>query len=107
MKSYTNFLILFSTIQQFTPVPELQIQNQMMLVDYIPLSLIVRGAKVMLAVQWCYRNSTIAVLVMFDNYTGRPFFDQHPNCVPILLITFERFSAGIQHYSRQQVPQQL
>lgn len=48
----------------------------------------------------------VAVMVDFDNYSGPPFLNDHPKCVPIPPLTFEWELNGCQ-LSRQQLPLQL
>lgn len=48
----------------------------------------------------------IAVLVNFNNYTGPPFLESHPKCVPIPPLMFEWDSNG-HRLSRQQLPLKL
>ena len=51
-------------------------------------------------------NLPIAVLVVFDNYCGPSFLQQHSKCVPIPPITCE-WDSGAQRLSHQQLPLQV
>ena len=51
-------------------------------------------------------NLPIAVLVIFDHYSGPSFLQQHSNCVPIPPITYE-WDSDSQRLSRQQLPLQV
>lgn len=48
----------------------------------------------------------VAIIVDFDNYSSPPFLNDHPNCVPIHPLTFERECNG-RRLLRQQLPLQL
>lgn len=51
-------------------------------------------------------NLPIAIMVKFTHYTGTPFIQNKPKCIPISPIVYE-WHNGIKTLSRQQLPLRL